>query len=121
MDVEKPVREQLIRALGGNFLAVQEVELVHPYFSDVSLRADVVAIPLDGPLKYLPIAFEVKKPPPGDESKYTIWCLAIKQASDYVFAEIADKRLADFRGKRIVGAFDSSSAGVCPEFADRNH
>ncbi len=119
MDVERPVREQLLQTLNWSFLSHEEVELSHPFWPELNLRADIVAVPLDDPLRYLPLAFEVKNPAVGDESKYTTWSFAIKQAADYVFASIRDPRMPDFNGRRIAGAFVFPAPNLPPPSPDK--
>lgn len=106
MDVEKRRRAELIERLGSSFVCLEEVWLSHATFPALKVRADVVAIPLDGSFRNVPLAFEVKEPVAGRQSKE--WIAALRQASDYVYARIVKKpnRIPDdIAGRRIAAAF----------------
>lgn len=102
MDIEANHRHELIERLGASFLCFEEVEIEHPLFSGLLLRADVVAIPIEDDLWGHALAFEVKC---YDESAdYAAWSAAIKQASDYVYGRIRSTHHI-LSGRRISAAF----------------
>jgi len=104
MDIEKPIRLELIEALSPHFFCFEEVVLRHALLRARLIKADVVAFPRGGQLGGCGFAFETKvKTQFYDHSHYSE---AIKQASDYVYAKVeADKRLNEFEGKFIHSSF----------------
>lgn len=111
MDIEAPLRRKLIGSLEGSFLCFEEVEIEHPLFSGVLLRADVVAVPLEDHLWGHALAFEVKAYP--ETAPYAKWSAATKQASDYVFGHIKDER-QNLTGRRVSAAFVYPAPGYQP-------
>lgn len=105
MDVEKARRNELMMALGSSFDCFEEVILRHPTFQNHTIRADLVAVPVDSRFNNYALAFEVKNATP-DWSAIE-WCEAIKQASDYVYATIEPNQasLEAFSGRRISASF----------------
>lgn len=103
MDIEKANRTELISGLRSGFDCFEEVELAHAHFTGVKLRADLIALPRDGHLDGFVFAFEVKAP--SSEWGYGTWCGHIKQAHDYLYARVIDKRFAELRSKIVSCAF----------------
>lgn len=104
MDIEKPVRIELMNALSEHYICFEEVNLFHALLPKHIIRADVVAFPRGGQLSGCGIAFETKLP------KLSIGganiAETIKQASDYVYARVApDVRLKEYVGRRINSSF----------------
>lgn len=86
MDIEKQRRIELIQSLGSGFHFFEEVRLRHAMFEGRIIRADVLAVPVEGKFAGVPLAFEVKEPTPEQQSKF--WVKALRQAADYVYAKI---------------------------------
>ncbi len=101
MDIERDLRADLIDALSPDFLCFQEVKLRHALFPNRSVRADVVAIPIDREFWGHALAFEVKVVT--ERSDYAFWSSAIRQAHDYVYAHI-DSDDQNLIGRRISAA-----------------
>src|SRR5579875_3575589 len=98
MDLEAPLRRELIAALEPAFLCFEEVEIEHPILSGLSVRADVVAVPVDRQFWAHALAFEVKCY--DDSADYAKWSAAIRQASDYVLGKVRSPD-AVLAGRRI--------------------
>lgn len=101
MDIERNIRRELIEALSPDFACFEEVPLRHALFQNQTLRADVVAIPIERQFWGHALAFEVK-----DTSKdrnYAFWSSAIRQAGDYVYAEVQSEH-PTLSGRRISAA-----------------
>lgn len=106
MDIEKERRAELIEILGKNFRCYEEVRLRHALFGRRVLRADVIAVPVEGEFSGVPIAFEVKQPAYNQQFKF--WIYALRQAADYVYGRIEPQlRTADSLpiGRRVAAAF----------------
>lgn len=104
MDVEKERRNELIRALSADFVCFEEVRLQHFTFPRISVRADIVAVPLTPEYRGYAFAFEVKQP--SERWQYKDWSKTIRQASDYVYGKILpDPRLSGHVGRRIACSF----------------
>jgi hypothetical protein len=102
MDIEAGLRRELIDSLHDSFLCFEEVEIEHPMFSNLKLRADVVAVPIDERFWGHALAFEVKC---FDETAdYADWSGAVKQASDYVLGRIRSDN-HNLLGRRVSAAF----------------
>lgn len=116
MDYEKQVREELISILNDDFHCFEEVWLVDERGN--RLRCDVLGVPRDPSYSDLNLAFECKRP--DREWHYALWSAAMKQASDYVDAEITDPRFE--KGKKVSGTFIfpaplEAPSGPCPNEA----
>ena len=104
MDVEKQRRSELIRALDPDFVCFEEVRLQHLTFPRLTVRADIVAIPIAPQFQGYALAFEVKDP--SEQWQYKNWSKTIRQASDYVYGKILpDPRLNEHVGRRISCSF----------------
>lgn len=105
MDIEQARREELKNILSGHFACHEEVRLRHALFRTCRIRADIVAIPLDPKLAGYALAFEVKEPTsPNWQTKH--WIHAMRQASDYLYAEIEPQPgIPGGVGRRIAASF----------------
>ena len=102
MDVEAAHRQQVLELLGPAFLCFEEVDVEHPLFEGLMLRADVIAIPVEEELWGHALAFEVKTY--GQDADYAKWSGAVKQASDYVLGSLRSKNQV-VEGRRVSAAF----------------
>jgi len=111
MDIERPIRAELIGALLDDFACVEHVPLRHALFTDRIITCDVLAIPRDDRFSGLTIAFEVKCAesawcPSAGVTNVPFWTRAIKQAADYVYAEVvSDFDDTSLHGRRIAASF----------------
>jgi hypothetical protein len=104
MDIEKPVRIELMNALSEHFICFEEVNLFHALLPKQIIRADVVAFPRGDQLAGCGIAFETKLPTAEIDSAN--FAEVIKQSSDYVYASVApDDRVGEYVGRRINSSF----------------
>jgi hypothetical protein len=99
MDIEQPVRRQLIDILSPTFTCFEKVALTS--MNDKSVRADVLAISNTDCRVPVILAFEVKAHDNSDPGKYKD---ALFQASKYVNAVIADTRIVGFQNARVDAA-----------------
>jgi hypothetical protein len=111
MDIEASYRSALIEALGEDFDCVEHVPLRHVFLRDKTIVCDVLARPKDSRYDGLTFAFEVKCPDKGwlpSEGVICVpfWTRAIKQAADYVYAEVVPGSAQSlFAGRRVGCAF----------------
>jgi hypothetical protein len=96
MDIEQPVRRQLIDILSPIFTCFEEVALTS--MNEKTVRADVLAISNTDCRVPVILAFEVKAHDNSDPGKYKD---ALFQASKYVNAVIADTRIVGFQNARV--------------------
>ncbi len=111
MDLEASFRRDLIHGLGSSFLCFEEVELEHAVLPGVSVRADVIAIPIDQAFWRHALAFEVKSY--NETAEYARWSAAIRQASDYVYGMIrSDNHI--LHGRRVSASMIYPSPDYLP-------
>jgi hypothetical protein len=99
MDIEQPVRHQLIHILSPSFRCFEEVTLV--LMNRKTVRADVLAISSTDCRIPVILAFEVKAHDNSDPGKYKD---ALFQASKYVNAVIVDPRIIGFQNANVDAA-----------------
>jgi hypothetical protein len=100
MDIEKPLRKELISLLSNDFDCFEEVDLYSSRFQR-DVRCDVLAIAKDELLGVpLTFAFEVKKIQQWSVGKY---CDAMHQAYGYVAADV--KKLSVIPESKVDAAF----------------
>ena len=92
MDIEAPLRRQIVQSLDTEFYVLEEVGVSN---RDGDLRADLVAIPKDDYLDGAAIAFEVKAKT--EAMNFQNWSKVFKQAADYVNSIVVDARLPRVR------------------------
>jgi hypothetical protein len=99
VDVEADLRRNLIEMLSPNFTCREEVNLLHSRVGS-RIRADVIAIPIDGEFQNCAFAFEVKKPKENWQPKN--WSHAFRQAHSYLDAKIPSGLFQENHGERYV-------------------
>ncbi|MCW9035389.1 MAG: hypothetical protein OQJ97_14295 [Rhodospirillales bacterium] len=104
---EISAKEYLIDILSGHFELYCEVNVQHATFGELTIRPDIVAIPLDQQYNDIALAFEIKS---GKGFGTPEFAKAFKQASDYVLSRIKPDaaRCEKFKshvGKPIVACF----------------